>query len=323
VKQESIEIREVSGEELFELNAGLGGYAFGPSPHATDIDAWRRRLAFRQDYHTLVLFADGAPRATASSIAMSQTVRGKVLSMGGVAGVSTHPLGRRQGYARQVLVRLLADMRDRGHPISSLMPFRESFYSRLGWAGFPPARLITFAPSHLQPLLRWDLPGETTLHDDEAGLTALREFLAEVQPQVHGMSLHGPNASQGLFEEQRRWIVLAREADEIVGAMTYTISGWRGQLDVGTFFTRSALGKYLLLRWLPLHADQVKRVTMTLPPDVIPELWVIDLDAEIHSRDPDNLPNSMGRIVDITQISGIGAGDGSFTIHVEDDHGGR
>lgn len=313
-----VEIRQVRGEEMLDTSHLLGRYAFTPSPRVPDVEGWRERLRFREEHHTLVLFADGEPRATAAGIAMTQAVRGTVLSMGGVGGVSTHPLGRRQGYARQVLVRLLADMREQGHVVSSLMPFRESFYGRLGWAGFPVTRVIKFAPGNLQPLLRWELPGETTLHEDEAGWNDSEAFLKRVQPSVHGMSLFGPMVVKGQFQHQKRWVVLARDGDEVVGTMRYTISDWRGDLDVDTFFATTAAGKYQLLRWLALHADQVVSITMTLPPDVMPELWVTDMDVEVHSRDINNHPKPMGRIVDVERLGGISAGEGTFTVNVDD-----
>lgn len=321
MSEPTIEIRRVQGEEMLETSMLLGRYAFTSSPGKPDVEGWRERLPFREEHHTLVLFADGEPRATAASIAMTQTVRGKVLSMGGIGGVSTHPLGRRQGYARQVLVQLTADMREQGHVVSSLVPFRESFYGRLGWAGFPVTRVIKFAPGNLQPLLRWDLPGSTTLHEDEAGWNASQAFLQRVQPDVHGMSLFGPNGSLGQFERDKHWVVLAHDGDEIVGTLRYTISGWRGELDADTFFASTAAGKYLLLRWLALHADQVVSVIMTLPPDVMPEMWLTDMDVEVHSRDIHNHPKPMGRIVDVARLSGIGAGDGAFTVRVEDPYG--
>lgn len=321
MSEATIEIRRVQGEEMLDTSMLLGRYAFTPSPRTPDLEKWREGLQFREEDHTLVLFADGEPRATAASIAMTQAVRRRVLSMGGVAGVSTHPLGRRQGYARQVLVQLLADMRDQGHAISSLVPFRESFYGRLGWAGFPVTRVIKFAPGNLQPLLRSDLPGSTTLHEDEAGWNASQAFLTGVQPDVHGMSLFGPRRSRGQFERDKHWVVLAREGDEIVGTLRYTISDWRGTLDADTFFASTALGKYLLLRWLALHADQVVNVIVTLPPDVMPEMWLTDMNVELHSRDVHNHPKPMGRIVDVERLNGIAAGDGAFTVSVEDPYG--
>lgn len=321
MSETSVEIRQVRGEEMLTTSMLLGRYAFTPSPRKPDLEGWRERLPLREEHHTLVLFADGEPRATAASIAMSQAVRGRVVSMGGVAGVSTHPLGRRQGYARQVLTRLLADMRQQGHVVSSLVPFRESFYGRLGWAGFPVTRVIKFAPGNLQPLLRWDLPGETTLHEDEAGWNASQAFLKGIQPGVHGMSLFGPVSTKGQFEGEKRWVVLARDGDEVVGTMHYTISDWRGELDVDTFFASTAAGGYLLLRWLALHADQVVSVTVTLPPDVMPEMWVTDMNVEVHTRDINNHPKPMGRIVDIERLEGVGAGDGEFSVTVEDPFG--
>jgi hypothetical protein len=38
------------------------------------------------------------------------------------------------------------------------------------------------------------------------------------------------------------------------------------------------LGKYLLLRFIALHGDQVNEVQLHLPPNASTELWVNDLN---------------------------------------------
>jgi predicted acetyltransferase len=53
---------------------------------------------------------------------MTQNVRGALLGMSGVWGVSTHPSARRQGYSRQLMARLLEAMRDAGQALSGLYP---------------------------------------------------------------------------------------------------------------------------------------------------------------------------------------------------------
>lgn len=68
---------------------------------------------------------------------MSQQVRGKIFNMGGIWGVATRPEARRQGYCRRVLTELLTAVRDSGAVFTTLYPFRESFYERLGYTTFP------------------------------------------------------------------------------------------------------------------------------------------------------------------------------------------
>ena len=73
----------------------------------------------------------GDTLAAVSAIPMRQNLRGAVLPMAGVAGVATHPLARRQGHVRALLRQLLDEMRDEGHPLSALYPFRPSFYEQV------------------------------------------------------------------------------------------------------------------------------------------------------------------------------------------------
>lgn len=58
---------------------------------------------------------------------------GAKLRMGAVAGVVSWPESRREGYVGDLLVRLLAEERERGVPLSGLYPFKQSFYRRFGW----------------------------------------------------------------------------------------------------------------------------------------------------------------------------------------------
>ena len=82
--------------------------------------------------------------ADASAIPMRQNIRGVVYPMAGVAGVATLPLARRRGYARALVTELLGQMREAGHAVSALYPFRPSFYQRFGDVGLPRTRTVRF-----------------------------------------------------------------------------------------------------------------------------------------------------------------------------------
>src|SRR5690348_3700595 len=115
----SVEIREVTGEEIITQARTVADYAFGASPSKPDLEEQRRRLTFRDpNSKTLVVFEDGTPVATTTSHPMQQNVRGRVLPMSGIAAVATHPVARRRGYIRQLFDRFFADIRAREEPVS-------------------------------------------------------------------------------------------------------------------------------------------------------------------------------------------------------------
>ena len=316
---DGVDIRLVEGEDLLTSSFPLRAYAFARSPRPANVEAWRERLAYAHDKDTLVLFEGGEARATATTLAMTQNVRGRVLPMGGVAGVATHPLGRRRGQATQVMTRLLALMRDRGQVVSSLVPFRESFYARLGWATFSSVRMVRFNPAPLAPLLRWDIPGHSTLHERAEGEAPLRALLERIQPGVHGMSLFGPGAAEEQAANDAKWIVILRDGDAVTGALTYDITDFTGDLIISAFFPTDTASTYGLLRWAALHIDQVERVLLLLLPGMRPETWLPDLRPELLDRaSAGDHPTPMGRVVDVRGLTGIGAGDGEVTLRLRD-----
>lgn len=317
----AVRLRFVGGEELIETAFPLDAYAFAASPVPPDQVERQRDLAYLAESRYLVLDEGGVPLATAASIPMTQALRGRVFPMGGVAGVATHPRGRRRGYARRVLTALLADMRDQGQIVSSLYPFRESFYGRLGWAGLPPSRVVRFAPAGLAPLLRAAPPGTVELRpiSDPDGFAAYRAFLEALQPARHGLALRPPVAATRLRDQGKVWLVLARDpAGTVVGVTTYAVEAFGGDLRVDAFFARTAAGKYLLLGWLARHVDQVATVAMQVGADVWPETWLPDLAATFHSRALPWHPNPMGRVVQVAGLGGIAVGPGRVAVRIAD-----
>ena len=73
------------------------------------------------------------PVAIAGSHDFRARVRGEYHRLGGVTAVATPPEHRRRGHVRELLGRMLGELREEAVDLSALWPFKRSFYRRLGW----------------------------------------------------------------------------------------------------------------------------------------------------------------------------------------------
>ena len=315
---DTIEIREVSAEEYVDIGLPIGQYAFGASPQEPNLDEARRNLPYYEHAHSFIGYAEGKAQAALTSFEMTQNVRGAVRPMGGIGGVASMPAGRRQGIVRRMFAHVFGHYRDAGVPISSLYPFRDSFYERLGYAGFPHPRYLSLDPSSLAPLVRHPIPGTCEQVTIRNGFEAWRAFLERHQQHTHGFALkHRSNAAQ-LRDENAWWLALARCQGEVVGAMQFRITGYGGKLIADTFYADSSIGRYLLLDWVGRHADQVKEAIIEVASDAYPELWYRDVEATVSSKVEHAWTGAMGRVVDVAKLGGIAAGEGEVTVEIRD-----
>ena len=80
-----------------------------------------------------VIEEDGGIRATAAVLALEVFVEARIVPMGGIAAVATHPAYRRRGYAGELMQAAVRGMRERNVHLSMLNPFAHSYYRRYGW----------------------------------------------------------------------------------------------------------------------------------------------------------------------------------------------
>ncbi|MEU7609418.1 GNAT family N-acetyltransferase [Micromonospora sp. NPDC049204] len=314
-------IRRVTADERLTTSFPLAAYAFESSPlGAARTEEFRDYLAYNQGNRTLITEEDGVTLAAASSIPMRQNLRGAVLPMAGVAGVATHPLARRQGHVRALLHQLLDEVRDEGHSLSALYPFRPSFYARFGYVGLPKARRATFAPDHLGSLLRADLPGEVSWERIGVGYPAWRAFTERCLRERHGFALFPDYRADGMRDRDEYWLLTARVDGEVTGAVTYRIDEHGGTLHANELLVSDPLARMLLLQFFARHVDQVERVTVQVPPDELPELWLTDLDMHVEARIA--VPGSsapMARLLSLDALSGLPAGPGRVRVELTGD----
>ncbi|MFI6129656.1 enhanced intracellular survival protein Eis [Micromonospora sp. NPDC051141] len=278
-------IRRLSAEERLTTSFPLQAYAFEASPMTpARTDEFRAYLPTNAGNTTLVVEEDGVATAAASAIPMRQNLRGAVLPMAGVAGVATHPLARRRGHVRTLMHQLLDGMRDEGHQLSALYPFRPSFYERFGYAGLPRRRTAVFAPAELAPLLRAELPDELVWERIGAGYPRWRAYTDRCLRERHGFAVFPDFRAVGLRERDDRWLLSVVRSGETVGAVTYRIDDHAGTLIADDLLFDDPYARASLLQFFARHVDQVNRVSVELGPDELPEQWLTDFDVHVETR---------------------------------------
>jgi predicted acetyltransferase len=315
-------IRELSPDERSTISLPIQAYAFQASP---EDDALRGVLERNQNYYTgnVNLVAeeeDGVAVADVSGIPMQQNVRGATYQMAGIAGLATLPQARLRGYARELLTELLDRMRETGHVVSALYPFRPSFYQRFGYIGLPRTRTVRFSPASLADLLHRELSGEVTRESARRGYQAYRTLTERLLKERHGFSVLPEFRTVELCDTDDRWIALAWTGCEVIGATTYRITGHNGVLEADDFLTTSPLGKALLLQFFARHIDQVSEVEVQVDPQELPELWATDLVAMTQATTsfPES-PAPMARVLSLNSLAGMPTGRERVTVEVEDD----
>lgn len=311
----AIEIRRVQGDEATDAWLPLGAYAFRETPPLPDRQEWERFVQHYTDPLQLMLFEDGKPVASAARNCMTQNVRGTLYPAGGLWGVAVHPAGRRKGYARRIVVEMLAAMHAEGSAVTTLYPFRESFYARLGYTRFPRPRMASFAPQPLLPLLSMELDGTVELVAIKDGADRFMDYLEAYQRRHHGLGLFSREQTVGeLREENKLWLALAWIDGRVAGAMTYENKGDPRRMIVRNFYYDDYRGRYLLLEWCARHIDQIQEIEVKLAPEEQPDLWMEDLNPQFRAGYA-----PMGRVLDVARLGGMAVGPGSVTMRIRDE----
>lgn len=327
-----MEIRQVTVEERTATTFALGAYAFNASPWAEEeVEAGRGYRPYQRETVFLVAEEGGEALACVAAYPMRQNLRGVVHPMAGIAGVASHPAARRRGLVRMLLQRLLRQMRDEGHPVSALYPFRPSFYGRFGFVGLPRVRTAAFAPAGLGHLVRAELPGTVTRLHIRQGYAEQRALTLRLLEERHGFAVFAESRAEMLRDKGEQWVALAQVDGEVVGAVTYRIEAFGGDLVADELLSTGPLGRALLLQYFARHVDQVARIVLKVGAEEVPELWATDLavDTRAEVAFPTS-PAPMARVLSVHGLTGLPVGTdgpaaGGVSVEVVDDEliGGR
>lgn len=308
-------VQQLFGDDIQSMSYALRAYSFyasPPFPSAED-DARDRREHY-QKYRGFAYMEEGKPLTFALDIAMEQNIRGSHLPMSGIAAVVSHPRVRRQGKVRDTMKLLLKVARENGSVVSALYPFLESFYQRMGYTSFPLHQQLSFSANSLGSIFQADLPGEVSRYEMLDNFEEYRAFLRQHSQHIHGFAWNELGGWDiRVAEKKQYWLALARNQQEVVGAMLYRIEGYEESLIAERFYYANSLGKYLLLDWLARHMGQVKEIKLNLPPYALTETFWSDLAPKLTAFTP-----PMGRIVRLQGLQGLQVGKGVFSARISD-----
>ena len=131
-----MKIRQLTSDDR-EAFARLMRYAFEPTKNTyEDVvpEDYEESHPHLKDMSQVYGCFDGDNLGSASAFFTSNVViRNKELPMSGIWGVATSPQYRNRGLVHRILLKILKEMYDRGILISSLYPFKFSFYEQFGW----------------------------------------------------------------------------------------------------------------------------------------------------------------------------------------------
>ncbi len=140
-----IEIRPARPDELDRVHFVVA-YSFS----GDRTEAGRERLRHIEEMAPpVVLLEDGEIIASLRVYPFRMSVNGTMVPLGGVSSVACLPEYRRKGYVGELLRWALADMRERGVPLSALYTPHPNLYRRYGWMVAAANLKYSFHPKHV------------------------------------------------------------------------------------------------------------------------------------------------------------------------------
>ncbi len=273
----------------------LSCHAFGMGP--TDINSW---IEFCRPHNDAFGVFDGKKLAAALwYYPFQMQVAGKYLPMGGVSAVATWPEYRNVSLAKQLMTAAQAHMRNEGCALSVLLPFKFSFYERMGYAQAFDVLVCTFDPRQLRRL-----PDEGFA---VKRLTDIRRWrqLNTVQ-QAFGARYNGTVKrdmaywKRRVFRDPRRVVhpYLITRHGKPQGYVFCSFKSLRPienaeMSAVYSAWTNPAAAR-AVFRVLQFHRDQFTKIKMFLPPDVRIHHFFEDPRVELQIK-----PKMMFKVVDI------------------------
>jgi len=251
-------------------------------------------------------------------------LRNSVISMGGIGLLCSRMDARGKGTVRLMLANALQTMKAKGHVVSVLDPFDESFYRNYGWEKLSQCQIIELSPGTFRTpdatdseIVATDMP-----FPDGDSMAFYNAYAAQ----------HYTLAQRGQREWEHRMKVFAWSTDvaargvvrfsqgaSVVGLMEYELT--RKASEHQSTFTVTLLANedeaalHEMLRYLKQLSHQVSTVRLSLPVDTA--LWPYFADRPEQRTVRDEF---MIRIVSIESLDGLSmeVPDTSLAVDVAD-----
>jgi len=244
-------------------------------------DAERNRERVKKSFDVtfdeeFVVEVDGKITAKARNIHLIQNVRGKLIPMAGISNVATDPISRRKGHSRKLMEYLMQKMYEDDLNVSTLYPFKDTFYAKFGYVDVNPMKQVIINPAQLR---KWKtLPEGYSLKqtNDVESFAIYKKIHEEFIGNIHGGVVRGEKRWKEFDQKSRvKVVVVYNPKGKPEGIIRYSIRGFssgfdwasEGEINVHEFFYLSNKAKIALLNHLYLYADQIVKLLLPIYPE--------------------------------------------------------
>ncbi|RLI63369.1 MAG: hypothetical protein DRO88_10085 [Promethearchaeia archaeon] len=216
--------------------------------------------------------------ASLRNIPLQQNLRGIFKPMSGIAMVASSPEHRGQGNVHKLIGETFFSNYKNGIAVSTLYPFKDTYYAKFGYINATPHRFIEINPAWLS---RWNaLPKDYRLEriklDQSSAQKAFMELHQHTIKQFHGGVKRPPKRWEEILQGNQNTAVLVYNSEnEVEGFLSYFTTGYGFRLfdehTIGSFqrvqfLYKSLAAKHALFYYIYQHRDQVHKVVLRLYP---------------------------------------------------------
>jgi len=247
--------------------------------------------------------------------------RNSMVKMGGIGFVCTRIDYRGKGAVKFLMKGSLKTMHEKGHAVSVLYPFNQSFYRKYGWEQFYRVRKIKLSPEHFKlPESDDSITTELLDHPDQETISFYNDYARRHYNYcLRTMDYWNMFMSNPWPDLIARYIVKFSEKGKVIGLMdlSYVKEGKerKSVLSIRPLIYETEEARRSMLAFVKRLSQQIEEVAFMIPMDE--ELWPY-----LSDRPKEQTIDDFGmiRVVSVEQLDGlaIGAPDLELGIKLND-----
>ena len=261
-----MKVRQAKKED-FDRILDITAYSYGFNAAAAR-ERYQLRFELTQD-EQFVVEENGIITANTRCIPFMQNIRGTMKSMEGIAMVASDAESRRKGHIRATMEYLLQKMYKEGVCLSTLYPFKDTFYASFGYVNANPFAQLEIKPQFLRKWKKLPEGYYVKRQPYEEGLEIYKKLHKKFVAKMHGAVERSEKRWKEYQGPSMKWSAIAyNPKGQPEGIMIYSSKGFsvgfswaeEGTLNIEDFIAISPEAKKSLFNFIFLHSDQINKV---------------------------------------------------------------
>lgn len=279
-----MDIRRLKPEE-FDVSMNLSEYSFQYTLSSERRAAVKARFKAERVWGA---FDEESLEAKLTLLPLQVYIQGRVVPMGGIAGVATWPENRRQGLVAKLLTHTLQTMNEAGQTLSFLHPFLIPFYRKFGYEIYCEYKKYTIPVANFPR--KTEIEG--TIRRDKKDIETLDHLYSQFAARYNGTLIRDKDWwENSVLDDDGHHAVFYSKLGEPEGYVLYNVVN--KELIIDEFVYLNETARKGLWSFLANHDSMVTGASLKMVPsdDMLPFLLP---DPRIQQE---NYPYFMGRIV--------------------------